>query len=66
MSDNNIKEIPIELQVYTLQETADILKCTKRAIYNWIKEGKIKASKIGRDYKITATEIKRVIEEGIE
>ena len=65
MSNEKNKAIPTELHVYTLQETADTLKVTKKAVYNWIKAGKLKATKLGREYRIQEQEIKRVLDEGI-
>ena len=65
MSDEKVKVIPIELHVYTLQETADTLKVSTKAIRNWIKAGKLKATKIGREYRIQEQELKRVLDEGI-
>ena len=42
-----------EIKVYTIPEVMDILKCTKKTIYKFIQDGKIKAVKVGREWRIT-------------
>lgn len=42
-----------DLKVYTLNETADILKVTKRTIYNYIKAGQLTAVKMGKYWRVT-------------
>ncbi len=42
-----------DLEVYTLKEVEDILQVTRRSLYNWIKSGKIKAFRVGREWRIT-------------
>lgn len=37
---------------YTLQETADILKVTKKTITNYIKAGKLKATQTGKHKRL--------------
>ena len=48
-------------EVYTLQETAAILKVTTRTVRNWIKKGLIRASKLGRIWRIRREEIDRLL-----
>ena len=36
-----------EIKVYTLTEAVDILKVTRRTLYNYIKSGQLKAVKMG-------------------
>lgn len=50
---------------YSLQEVADLLKVSKQSIYNWLKEGRIKAKKYGREYRVTQEELNRLIKEGV-
>ena len=45
------------IKVYDLKEVASILKINLRVLRRYIKEGKIKASKIGRKYVITAEDL---------
>lgn len=42
-----------EKKVYTVEEIQDILQVTKRTVYSYIKEGKLKAVKIGKYWRIT-------------
>lgn len=41
-----------EKKVYTIDELVDMLQVTRRTIYNYIKEGKLKAVKIGKYWRI--------------
>ena len=42
-----------EKKVYTIDELVDMLQVTRRTIYNYIKEGKLKAVKIGKYWRVT-------------
>lgn len=42
-----------DLKVYTLDEVADILKVTKRTLYNYIKAGELPAIKMGKYWRVT-------------
>jgi excisionase family DNA binding protein len=50
-----------ELKVYTLIEAQEILKVTRRSLYNFIKAGKLKALKIGREWRITHSDLSAFI-----
>lgn len=52
-------------KLYSLQEVADLLRVSKQSIYNWLKEGRIKAKKYGREYRVTQEELNRLIKEGV-
>lgn len=41
-----------EIKVYDLLEVEEILKITRRTLYNYIKSGKLKAVKVGRVWRI--------------
>ena len=41
-----------EIKVYDLLEVEEILKITRRTLYSYIKDGKIKAVKVGRVWRI--------------
>lgn len=44
--------------VYTVQEAMEILKIgQRRTIYKYIADGRIKAAKIGRDYRILESDL---------
>ncbi len=42
-----------EIVVYTLQEVANIMKVTRRTVYNWLKAGKLEAFKTGKEWRVT-------------
>lgn len=42
-----------EMKVYTIDEVATLLQVTRRTIYTYIKDGKLKAVKIGKYWRIT-------------
>jgi excisionase family DNA binding protein len=42
---------------YTPEEVAAMLKVTRRTIYNWISEGRIKAVKLGYVWRISETSL---------
>lgn len=47
----------------TVEEIAEILKVTKMTIYRYIKSGKIKPNRIGKDFRIAKSEFERFIKE---
>ena len=47
---------------YTPKEISDKLKLNIRTIYKWIKEGKVNAVKLGDVWRISETELKRILE----
>lgn len=53
-----------EIKVYTLTEIVDILKITRRTLYSYIKNGQLKAVKVGREWRITHANLKDFIESG--
>lgn len=48
--------------VYTPQEVADILKLKVTTIRSYIRDGKLRAAKFGREYRVTEEELKKFIE----
>jgi len=46
---------------YTPQEVADKLKINVRTLYRWIREGKLKAVKVGELWRISETELNRLL-----
>lgn len=44
---------PIEIRLYGLQEIAEALNVTRRTLYNYLKQGKLKAVKIGGEWRVT-------------
>ena len=41
---------------YEIEDIVKMLKLTRRTIYNYIKDGKLKAFKVGREWRITETD----------
>lgn len=40
---------------YEIEDIVKMLKLTRRTIYNYIKDGKLKAFKVGREWRVTET-----------
>lgn len=55
-----------DINIYTLDEVADILKVTRRTIYTYVKEGKLQAFKIGRYWRVTEESLKKIASTGID
>ena len=51
-------------KLYNLKEASVICRITRQSLYNHIKEGKLKATKIGKEYRITESNLKQYIEKG--
>lgn len=54
------------IRVYTLDEVAEVLKITRRTLYTYIKEGKLKAVKIGREWRVSEAALQDFINKGTE
>lgn len=52
-----------EIKVYNTDEAAEILHVSRQTVYNYIKEGKLKAKKIGKEFRITHEELERFVSE---
>jgi len=52
------------MKVYTLEELVELLKVTKRTLYNYIKEGKLKAVKMGKYWRVTQKQLDAFLNEG--
>lgn len=52
-----------ELKMYSLPEVADILGVTHRTAWQYVKDGRIKARKVGRDWKINERYLKEFMGE---
>ena len=48
----------MELRIYTMQEACDLLKITRMSMYRYMRAGKLKGSKIGRDWRFTEEQLK--------
>ena len=54
------------IKVYTLEEVMDVLKVSKRTIYNYIKADQLKAIKVGREWRVTQKALDAFLETGTE
>lgn len=54
----------MEMKTYTILELTEILKVTRRGIYNWIKSGKLKAVKVGREWRVTEEGLQDFLQKG--
>ncbi len=63
---NDIDGIDNQEIFITAGALAKRLIVSRQSISTWIKEGKIKALKIGRCYRITKSEEARIMREGIK
>ena len=50
--------------LYTLEEIKEILKVTRRTLYNYIKSGNLKAIKIGKYWRIKQSDLEEFLEKG--
>ena len=55
-----------EINIYTPEEVADILKLSRRTIYTYIKEGKLQAFKIGKRWRINEEALKKIASTGTD
>lgn len=47
----------IEEKYYTIEEVAQMLKVVYLTVYRWIQDGKLKAYKAGKQYRINKTDL---------
>ena len=58
------KDFAKPIRVYTLQEVADILKVTRQTIYNYVTAGRLRATKFGKEYRVTEADLQDFIQNG--
>lgn len=51
-----------DIRLYTLEEIAPVLGVSKQTLLNYIRAGKLKAKKIGREWKITGEMLKEYLD----
>lgn len=49
------------MEFFTIDETAKILKVSRRTIYDWIKKGKLEAVKAGTLWRIPSDSINKFL-----
>lgn len=55
-----------DMRVYTIEELVTLLHVTRRTIYNYIKEGKLKAVKMGKYWRVTQKQLDDFLSTGTE
>jgi excisionase family DNA binding protein len=63
-SNENLPDaVPID-PVYSVKETAGLLKTTERTVLELIRKKRLAAVKVGREYRITETTIEKFLKGG--
>lgn len=52
------------LKTYTLEEVASIIQVTRRTVYTYIKNGSLKAVKIGKYWRVSEANLQDFINNG--
>ena len=52
-------------KMYNIDQVAEMLRLCRITVFRYIKSGKIKAIKIGREWRIKQEEIDRIMREGL-
>lgn len=55
-----------DLDIYTLEEVMELLQVTRRTLYNWIKDGKLKAFRAGRQWRVTGEALREFTKMGTD
>lgn len=50
------------LTVYSVEETAQIMGVTVRTVYNYIKDGRLRAGKIGKYWRIQERDLQAMLD----
>ena len=52
-----------ELKVYTPTEAAELLKVNPQTVWKYIREGRLRASKLGRVYRIRESDLELLLDQ---
>lgn len=55
-----------DIEVYTLIEVKELLGVSRRTLYDWIKAGKLKAFKAGKEWRVTRKALEEFTEHGTD
>lgn len=55
-----------EIKFYSIDEVASIIQVTRRAIYNYLKTGKLKATKFGKYWRVSEADLKEFLSKGVK
>jgi excisionase family DNA binding protein len=61
---NKSREFPYDRQNFSVIEAAEHLRVSRAFIFKMLRQGKLKASRLGRRRIITSQEIERILAEG--
>ena len=50
-----------DITLYTLKEVAEILKVSRQTIYNYLKAGRLRATKFGKEYRVTREDLEQFV-----
>jgi len=50
--------LQVDERYLTLPELAERLQVSRRTVYRWIKDGSLNAYQLGREYRITESDLK--------
>lgn len=53
------------MKIYTLGEIMELLKVTRRTLYNHINEGKLDAFKVGDRWRVTEESLKKYLTQNV-
>jgi excisionase family DNA binding protein len=53
----------VDEKLYTPREVAEYLRVDTNTIYRWLRDGKLGGAKIGRDYRISESQLRAFLEE---
>lgn len=57
-AESSLNEKP---QILTVDEVADLFKVSQQTIYNMLKDGRLAASKVGREWRFHREEVERLL-----
>lgn len=57
-----VNEALVPERLYTLAEAADYLRVSRATVRRWIKQHRLPARKVGRDYRIFGEELEKAID----
>lgn len=55
-----------DIEVYTLKEIEELFSVTRRTLYNWIESGKLRAFKIGKEWRVTKEALEEFTQTGTQ
>ena len=51
-----------QCKLYTLQEVADTLRINRQTLYNNIRKGRLRLTKLGKEYRVTEEQLRDIIQ----